>query len=655
MTEPASTPARVIVAGDAKGAFDALVARVAAAHANPKAGPFDAVFVAGRVYDGENAAQTMEAYVSGEKKCEVPTYFIDPDGERGLEYALERGRASESASGRKGVTLEHGVLEIAPNVYFLNESRVYELCGGLKVAAVPGRFDVLSYEDASVLGKSTAKRNGETTEDDVTTMKASFDEMRKKDVVDMLITRDWPAGTLDVHGREIGSEAKSASSTGSPVSRALALTLAPRYHFAGSHPFFFEREPYINVKSDSSESPWVTRFINVAYSGNEDGEKWMHALKIEPGSTIDRATLCKIPPDTGPNPYISVQGQKRRAADFQPDWRDAAKKPKADGENQAREIKGDPEKTVYVRNLSWKADSGAISEYFGECGELVDVYLARKPDGQSKGYCFISFATAEGVQAALERNQASFFGRDITVEMKTGKARERAPPPMGAAPGGCWFCLSNEKDLHLVASIGNECFLSMDKGGLTHEHCQVVPVEHLPSFANLPESTANEMWVYFDALRRYAETKNQQLVVFERHLELRNKGGNHCHMNCVLVDTDRAKLAEKIFHQAAKRLDFAWSKLDSPANAAEAQTAIKAVVDDGEYYAVHLPDGSILIRGIEKGEKHWMQFGREVISHLIKAPERANWQSCMEDETKETERTANFVQAFESFDPMKQN
>ena len=646
-TEP--SPRRVIVAGDAKGAFDALVARVETVHGNPKAGPFDAVFVAGRIYDGDDAAVTMEPYVAGTKSAPVPVYFIDADGEKGLEYAQSRaaaGTANESSSAR-------GVLEIAPNVYFLSESRVYDLCGGLKVASLPGRYDVLSYEDASALGKSTAKRNGETTEDDVTSMKASFDDMRKRDVVDVLLTRDWPAGTLDIHGREVGNEAKSASSTGSPVSRALALTLTPRYHFAASHPFFFEREPYINPKNDPSESPWVTRFINIGDCGNTDGEKWMHALKVEPGSGIDRAVLCKIPPDTGPNPYLQALGQKRRAADLQPDWRDGAKKPKAEDRGKPREIKGDPDKTIYVRNLSWKADEGAIAQYFSECGELVDVRLAMKPGGQqSRGFCHISFATSEGVQAALERNQASFFGRDITVEMSTGKPKERGPPP-GVAPGGCWFCLSNEKDLHLVVSIGNECFMSMDKGGLTEEHCQIVPVEHVPSFAGVPESTATEMWNYISALRRFAESADKRLVVFERHLELRNKGGNHCHMNCVPVAADRAALAEKIFKQAAKRLDFSWTKLDPPANAVEAQTAIKAVADDGEYYAIHLPDGAILIRTIEKGEKHWMQFGREVISHLIKAPERANWQSCMEDEDKETERATKFREAFDAFDPMK--
>ena len=140
--------------------------------------------------------------------------------------------------------------------------------------------------------------------------------------------------------------------------------------------------------------------------------------------------------------------------------------------------------------MSWDAEEGAIAEYFGECGELVDLRLARNRDNnRSRGYGWISFATVEGAQAALERNQASFFGRDITVEMANAPS-ERQPrrPTPGVAPGGCWFCLSNEKDLHLVASIGSECFVSMDKGGLTHEHCQIVPVEHLPCFANVPES-----------------------------------------------------------------------------------------------------------------------------------------------------------------------
>jgi len=647
-TDAALPPRRIIVAGDARDTFDALVARVATVHGNPNAGPFDGVLVAGRIFPGTEAAQAMQPYIDGAKTVPVPMYFVDADGAEGLEYALSRAAATaQRGDGSSGSS--YTGIEIAPNVFMLDKSMVYDLFGGVKVAAVAGRYDALSYEDASALGKSCAKTNGEVTEDDVREMKECFDEMKKRDVIDIFLCRDWPAGTLEVHGREIGREAKSASSTGSPVARALALALSPRYHFAGSHPFFFEREPYINAKSDPSSSPWVTRFINLAGCANEDSEKWMHALKIEPGSTIDRALLCKIPPDSGPNPYLVQAGAKRRADELQPDWRDdAAKKPKPPPQ---RPVVGDPDKTVFVRNLNYKADEGAIAEFFGECGELLDVRLATKPEnGQSRGFCHVAFKTVEGAQAALERNNASFFGRDIAVEM-ANERKERQPR---APPQGCWFCLSNEKDLHLVASISGECFMSMDKGGLTAEHCQLIPVEHLPSFVSLPQSTAEEIWKYLQALRMYAETKQQKVVVFERHLELRNKGGNHCQMNCIPVDDDRAALAEKIFKQAAKKLDFAWTKIDPPPSAAEAQAAIKAIADEGEYYAVHLPCGSILIQTINKGEKHWMQLGREVISHLIKAPERANWQTCMQDEDAETARTAAFTEAFAAFDPMKQ-
>lgn len=130
---------------------------------------------------------------------------------------------------------------------------MYEFCCGLKVVLVLGRFDVFLYEDASVIGKSTAKRNGETTEDDVMFMKVSFDELLKNDVVDVLFMCDWFVGMFDVYGCEVGSEVKSASSIGSLVFRALALTFVLRYYFVGLYLFFFECELYINVKMGLSD------------------------------------------------------------------------------------------------------------------------------------------------------------------------------------------------------------------------------------------------------------------------------------------------------------------------------------------------------------------------------------------------------------------
>ena len=142
-------------------------------------------------------------------------------------------------------------------------------------------------------------------------------------------------------------------------------------------------------------------------------------------------------------------------------------------------------------------------------------------------------------------------------------------------------------------------------------------------------------------------------MAFERHLALRSKGGNHMHLNCVPVPSDRARKARKIFEQAAKRLGFEWEVVEAPESALDLQTAIASHCGDGEYYAVHLPDGTVLLRKIGRGEPHWMSFGREVLGHLLGCPERTSWQNCMETEEKETERANAFKASFEAFDIMQ--
>ena len=83
------------------------------------------------------------------------------------------------------------------------------------------------------------------------------------------------------------------------------------------------------------------------------------------------------------------------------------------------------------------------------------------------------------------------------------------------------------------------------------------------------------------------------------------------------------------------RLNFEWEVIPPPESATDAQAAIAAIAGDGEYYAVHLPDRTILVRKIGRGEPHWMAFGREVLGHLLGCPERTSWQNCMEDEAAE--------------------
>jgi diadenosine tetraphosphate (Ap4A) HIT family hydrolase len=76
-------------------------------------------------------------------------------------------------------------------------------------------------------------------------------------------------------------------------------------------------------------------------------------------------------------------------------------------------------------------------------------------------------------------------------------------------------------DTNLVASVGDEVYLALDKGPITPQHCLVIPIEHYPSWAALPEAAAAEAGRYLSALRTAAAASGQQLVGFERHLKLR--------------------------------------------------------------------------------------------------------------------------------------
>ena len=229
--------------------------------------------------------------------------------------------------------------------------------------------------------------------------------------------------------------------------------------------------------------------------------------------------------------------------------------------------------------------------------------------------------------------------------------------PRVAAPGepapGCWFCLSNGKDTHLLLSIAAETYLALDKGALTPQHVLLIPVEHYPSSAALPASAAEELWRYSAALRRCfaAELGGSRLVCFERHLALRGKGGNHAHINCVPLPAAAAAGARAAFEAAAQRAGFAFVALPPQDDAAAAAAQLAAAVGGAEYFAVTLPDGERLVHALGPGERMNMQFGREVLAELLGTPDKSDWRNCTIDQAGEEQRASDFKALFAKHDP----
>jgi RNA recognition motif-containing protein len=86
---------------------------------------------------------------------------------------------------------------------------------------------------------------------------------------------------------------------------------------------------------------------------------------------------------------------------------------------------------LYVGNLPFHATEDLISQRFATCGEVREVALMLdRMTGQSRGFCFVEMATAEGAEKAINSlNGQDFEGRSLRVDI----AQER---PRGGGGGG---------------------------------------------------------------------------------------------------------------------------------------------------------------------------------------------------------------------------
>lgn len=58
--------------------------------------------------------------------------------------------------------------------------------------------------------------------------------------------------------------------------------------------------------------------------------------------------------------------------------------------------------SVHVGNLKYETTEEQLQEAFAPFGEIVKCRLVKRPDGKSKGFGFIDFATAESAMKAIK-------------------------------------------------------------------------------------------------------------------------------------------------------------------------------------------------------------------------------------------------------------
>ncbi|XP_054824020.1 29 kDa ribonucleoprotein A, chloroplastic [Prosopis cineraria] len=85
-------------------------------------------------------------------------------------------------------------------------------------------------------------------------------------------------------------------------------------------------------------------------------------------------------------------------------------------------------KKLCVFNLPWSLSAVDIKNLFGQCGTVTDVEIIRSKDGKSRGFAFITMASGEEAEAAIDKfDSHELSGRIIRVEL--AKRFKKPPPP----------------------------------------------------------------------------------------------------------------------------------------------------------------------------------------------------------------------------------
>jgi len=637
-------------------------------------------------------------YFTGEKQPPLPTYFIGGFG-AGSKQALSVLKDTNKDKEDGGAT--------PPMLNYLGSSGVSQI-QGLTVAYLDGTYNPSAFEDVSSSSSTLSNRYYKISDVDILKHHIAHTDGD----IDLLLTNQWPFGVGNANFPLTPQSSPKPPDPGpeehqqqvpdmdtlccSPHAAELAVLARPRYHFTtatssssscsnSDKGVFYARQPYLNKNLGAGSH--VTRLIALGDVGNKNKQKWLHALALTPANEMSAEVLHAVPAGTTPCPYTSAPrigggggmdtgGQKGMSNMNMSNMNMSSKRLRPAAPSLGRsDISKDKSKMIFARNVPFAATEEDIIAFFSQAGQVIDVVRrTSNQTGKLNSFCHVQFASEEDKNKACQLHGSVFMGRTLTVEPANFEEKrtiadggedggggdndkvkkQRVQKHAAAEPNpNCWFCLSNPKaDTHLVVSIGEECYLAVDKGAITDKHILILPVEHYPCTLAAPLGAMGEMARYMSALKSCYAGSGLQFLGFERYMALRKSGGNHCHINCIGIPTAAASKARETFEKLAAQHGFEFQHLPKAATDDDGRQQLHQAVGEGEYFVALLPDGSRLVHQIQYGERHPLTFGREVLAQLVGQPERAEWKTCAVGEEEEVARCEAFKAAFSKYDIM---
>ena len=417
-------------------------------------------------------------------------------------------------------------------------------------------------------------------------------ELRGNHAADILITNQWPLGIQNGSKNGLAGELP----VGTQCISDLCSVLKPRYHFSSSPSAFFEREPFIQAaREDSPDVQLLTRFYSLASFNNPAKQKSVYAFNL------DLSRPPALADNVIPSPF-AAPAQKRR--------------------------------TLPEQRESYSRFENAEAEY-------------RRPP----------------------------------------KRRRNNPANDPSDPRNCFFCVGNENcAAHLICSVGVNSYLSVPKGPIPlHStfptlglpaHIQIIPLAHAPTNALIdaikdgytPEETFAEMRQYHQSLCKFLHIRavgSLGAVIWEvsrsniRHFFHQFLPIPVQMVRDGLVEAAFKLVAEKDHQQQFERCDpdhmftaadgdyfriWIWTppaiNTSDPVAAADALNS--GETNDGS-------DMSLVVR-LGNNERFNINFGRKVVTGLLKLEQRYSWQNSVQTEEEESKEKDTFDKAFKPFD-----
>ena len=321
-------------------------------------------------------------------------------------------------------------------------------------------------------------------------------------------------------------------------------------------------------------------------------------------------------------------------------------------------------KGLFVANVAYDASEDDLKALFGQHGTVVGIRVPKR------GLAIINMSDVRETQLALDAlHDSEFMGRKLMVDLRNNDRRNQstATENNGHADGKqdtykkrkqdnpylneCCFCLSSKAaDPNLVVSIGDNCYLAKDKGGLTEHHVLIVPIEHENCSLTVKPETHNEVRKYVNAVKDCFQAElGLSTLFFERHIQLRHHGGNHMHINAIPMTESAIEKASDVIRQIGDEHQITFEMFSSDDMKAG---KLKQYIGCTEYVMFELSDGSALVHKVSPNIRHNLRFCREAVAQILGTPNKADWKNCTLSKSDESTAVETLKTLFEKYDIM---